>query len=153
MDLQTYVYSRLPPLDLLPVAPTALPAEVQSTLPEEVQTYLKEMEALVVAHQKRDEARTLQLEALAFNPVLALRPNGEAQGGKELNPAPILGVRLLHRVQELTEENEELGRLLEQRLFPATAPPEGTSGIQEVEALRADLEGTFSFPYFLWGGG
>lgn len=160
--MKSYVHSRLPALHPLPPTPTPLTPEQQGSLPEEIQTHVHGLESLLTAYKKREEEHTLRLESVAFNPVLALQegsqytpgpptseanPSSDQQDGDppavksntELDPAPILGVRLLHRVQELTEENEELGRLLEKQLFPGIPAP--ASSTTEIQEMREDLEG------------
>lgn len=188
--VSTYVHSRLPPLEPLPSGPGAVRDEELQQLPEGVKAYISGLESLVATYKKRENEHALRLEALAFNPVLALRQGPkndvsvvtqaeESEAGTEgkikttttpeamaesktktetgldqaadpeLHPAPILGLRLLHRVQELTEENEELGRTLEKRLFPVADSVQ--TDPEEFESMRADLEGMYPFLSTAWG--
>ncbi len=85
--------------------------------------YIKRLEERCEAYEKREEAWAWRVEALAFEPTLAWRTleddkeqvGGGGDGGDKA-PAPILGVRLLQRVQELTDENEELGRIVGRKI-------------------------------------
>ena len=155
----TSVLSRLPPIpdlppkptlgvaDILPPAPWGLAgyAGKEGDLTETLRKHAYDLEALVAAYEEREQARLLQLEALAFNPTLAQKglDAGEAftEGAKTGDeaapmPAPILGLRLLQRVHQLTEENDELGEMLAKRIEARSS--EGQAGIQK---LRTELAG------------
>ena len=98
----------------------------------------------------------MQIEALAFDPAVALRTNtGERDQEADLAEkvtedarasqalAPVLGIRLLQRVQELTEENEEIGKMLASKLgLDGDNAKAGTS--TEQDNLAQELKGALS---------
>ncbi|KDN53090.1 hypothetical protein K437DRAFT_266024 [Tilletiaria anomala UBC 951] len=121
--------------------------------------YVEQLEALVDAYRERERMRILQIEALAMDPTLALQVHksqksnesaasqaaeavtaGESDASKNQSEegsvelAPILGIRLLQKVQELADENEELGRILSKRIELGSGKCE-----PDVERLRAEL--------------
>ena len=124
--LQTFVFPR--PQEQTASSDIALRYPLLPELPTVAsdEPTLDELRALVAVYEKRDEMLRLRTEAVGFEPRRAWRawennsPESEADpGAQEQADAeeaqPVLGVRLLQRVAKLTEENDELGRLLEGR--------------------------------------
>ncbi|KAN0063330.1 hypothetical protein ACQY0O_004495 [Thecaphora frezii] len=119
--------------------------------------YSEALESIVAVYQKREEILRLRTEAVGFEPKRAWLAWESGKGTEEADGVDdagaeeaavgwkgaeeatathsILGVRLLQRVAKLSEENEELGRLLEAKLGLNDKP----AALANWEAERAEL--------------
>lgn len=92
----------------------------------ELLDFIQHLSTKVQILEKRDDIRNLREEALAFRPELVYEDVSDAKGkgkgmssiGKEKDQQfhPVLGVRLLQRIDTLQKENEELGSILSEKL-------------------------------------
>ncbi|EPQ26545.1 uncharacterized protein PFL1_05867 [Pseudozyma flocculosa PF-1] len=160
-------YPALPEVPAMPEPPTepspaaaAPPLEDVGEVAQAYREYGDSLKGIIGVYKKRDELLRLRTEAVGFDPKRAWlaweagkgegdesvqgKKNGDAeQAGLSKTesttepPHPILGVRLLQRVAALTAENDELGRLLEEKLDLAdgskTTPPATTELLQELQ--------------------
>ncbi|CAO1615965.1 unnamed protein product [Jaminaea pallidilutea] len=105
-------------------------------LDSSAQQYVADLIQAVGAYQARDEAMSLRMEALAFQPLSSwnqilrdrqpgrnMKTEERIDGDTAVSPetgadgaASVTGVRLLRKVVDLQRENEELGELLSQKL-------------------------------------
>lgn len=118
---------RYPPLPELPERrPSPLLTDQMSG---DVRQHMNSLHAIIKVYEQRDEMLRLRTEAVGFEPAKAwLAWNSASRNDSQdieatqknrvvHDPAhPILGVRLLQRIDLLTRENEELGRALEEQL-------------------------------------
>lgn len=75
---------------------------------------------VAVAFQEREEALIMRIEALGFEPESAWKVMNELQGGtgnvEREAAAPVLGIRLLQRIDALQKENERLEDQLKEQI-------------------------------------
>ncbi|SJX61626.1 uncharacterized protein SRS1_12611 [Sporisorium reilianum f. sp. reilianum] len=147
---------RYPPLPSLPercATPPLLRSEPSATsdaktakteaasLDPSVLEYITSLRSTIEAYEKRDDLLRLRTEAVGFQPQHAWSawqsPDKPAPSDTEAPTNPILGVRLLQRLDKLQRENDELGRLLSSGAS-LTSPTATATG--EVEELHKEVQ-------------
>ncbi|PWN46608.1 hypothetical protein IE53DRAFT_382752 [Violaceomyces palustris] len=150
---------RYPPLPELPKVSIEPPSKGSTVSDDEFRKYASELRGLIEVYEKRDEMLRLRTEAAGFDAKRAWQAweNGikDNEGGESSRsssdqrqgsePYSILGVRLLQRVAQLSQENDELGRLLESKLNLESSAEDGVTSelrmeIQESHALIEALD-------------
>ncbi len=143
-------YPPLPTVSERPVTPPALRSEetkeaAGAKVDSDVAIYISSLRTIIETYRKRDELLRLRTEAVGFQPkpaYLAWQSSttaNTAANGDEAEPSvnPILGVRLLQRLDTLQRENDELGRLLSAR---TTSKSRSDGEAKEVAELRKEVE-------------
>ncbi|KAJ9478388.1 GATA type zinc finger protein Asd4 [Pseudozyma hubeiensis] len=146
---------------LLPTLPErcATPPLLQSrrytqddeTPPQDVDSavlaYVTSLRTILSTYEKRDDLLRLRTEAVGFQPRQAWSAWQSQQDASTadthtsaddaISTNPVLGVRLLQRLDKLQRENDELGRLLTTR----TRDGSGSAGVGavETEQLRSEV--------------
>lgn len=146
---------RYPPLPRLPercVTPPLLQSSPaaepeSSTLDRSALDYVTSLRSIINAYEKRDDLLRMRTEAVGFQPKQAWaawqtepssgdQPATEQEASSSHEPSnPVLGVRLLQRLDKLQRENDELGELL-----ASGARVNSSSSSAEVEELRTEVE-------------
>lgn len=102
--------------------------------------YVSYLRRMLSVYEKRDELLRLRTEAVGFQPKhawsawQAQQTCASFSDQDSSSPHPILGVRLLQRLDKLQRENDELGQLVLQRVESS-----GSGADDEVERLRAEV--------------
>lgn len=108
-----------------PEAPTVSLLSRLPSLPPAPQVHdANDVRQVALAFQQREDALMLRIEALGFQPELAWKVMNEIRTDQDPksditereNAAPVLGIRLLQRIDALQKENEELGDLLKEQI-------------------------------------
>lgn len=135
-------FPNLPPKPRLPDPPTGMNGSAVS---------YESLRDIFEAFEAREEALQMRIAALSFEPKQSLEAleaikrehksfNRYSSAEKNANPVdaddvdPILGVRLLQRLDLLQSENEDLGARIEE-LMQSTL-------LKQVEEQAAEIEGT-----------
>jgi hypothetical protein len=113
------------PAPSLPLATRFTPLPPKPPIPEDLSNEQKEV---LKKFETREDALLLRVDALGFQPEAAWQVIRESVDGKKLDsseelsqdhretPAPILGIRLLQRLELLQKENEELEAIFKGRI-------------------------------------
>ncbi|KAJ1027531.1 hypothetical protein NDA18_003533 [Ustilago nuda] len=116
----------------------------EATSDKEVHEYLSNLRSVIDMFEQRDDLLRLRTEAVGFQPKQAYQAwrieepsNTDPAAAEDATANPVLGVRLLQRLDKLQRENEELGRLLSSgaNLDPQVALPSSP-----VEELRKEVQ-------------
>ncbi|SAM80011.1 uncharacterized protein UBRO_02283 [Ustilago bromivora] len=154
---------RYPPLPAVPERPATPPAlhskseagpgsnadssnaaTNEATSDKEVHEYVSKLCSVIDIFEQRDDLLRLRTEAVGFQPKQAYQAwrieepsNTDPAAAEDASANPVLGVRLLQRLDKLQRENEELGRLLSSgaNLDPQVALPSS-----QVEELRKEVQ-------------
>ncbi|PWN33887.1 uncharacterized protein FA14DRAFT_156565 [Meira miltonrushii] len=103
---------------------------------------------LATAFQQREEALIMRIEALGFEPESAWKVMTELEGGagrvEREAAAPVLGIRLLQRIDALQKENEKLEDRLKEQIGQKAALrselADASDLIQEMDAALKEAE-------------
>ncbi|GAC96438.1 GATA type zinc finger protein Asd4 [Pseudozyma hubeiensis SY62] len=149
---------RYPPLPSLPercVTPPSLQSKRSTSHDENpsedvdpaVLTYITSLRTTLSTYEKRDDLLRLRTEAVGFQPRQAWSAwqsqqdastaDTHSSADDSVSTNPVLGVRLLQRLDKLQRENDELGRLLTAR----TRDGSGSGSVEavETEQLRSEI--------------
>ena len=132
---------RYPPLPSLPTRPATLSAAAE--LDPSIKEYIGSLRSVIEVYEQRDDLLRLRTEAVGFQPKHAYlawhSPGTTTDTDGAANP--ILGVRLLQRLDKLQRENEELGRLLTSTHTTHTSTAAGEGEVEsEVAELRREVD-------------
>lgn len=118
-----------------------------AALDKSIQDYVSSLCTIIDTYQQRDDLLRLRTEAVGFEPKRAYlawqtppftNPDSNNTESEEAAASnPILGVRLLQRLDKIQRENQELGRLLSSGANLSTASSVSESEVQE---LRREVQ-------------
>lgn len=163
-DIRSDISLRYPPLPIVPERPATPPslrsdtAEASESVAESSEAtqnaaaldksvcdYVSALRTIIDTYQQRDDLLRLRTEAVGFEPKRAYlawqTQQSDATSEDSANSAatnPILGVRLLQRLDKLQRENEELGRLLSSGANLTKGHDASSSG--EVKVLHQEVQ-------------
>ncbi|SPO23015.1 uncharacterized protein UTRI_01693 [Ustilago trichophora] len=139
-EARSHISLRYPPLPEIPARPATPPliqlhigrnptADESTPAPDQsVLDYVSSLLSIIHTYEQRDDLLRLRTEAVGFQPKQAYLAWQASQATIPTSPTsssdtdanPVLGIRLLQRLDALQRENDELGRLLSSATLSTT---------------------------------